>query len=330
LIEVKNLTKKYGDKTAVNNISFTIENGKIYALLGPNGAGKSTTMNIITGCLAATEGTVIVNGHNILEEPIEAKRCIGYLPEIPPVYPEMTPYEYLSFIAEAKGVEYESAFRQVKEVIELTQLENVKNRLIRNLSKGYRQRVGIAQAMIGNPDIIILDEPTVGLDPKQIIEIRELIRTLGEIKTIIISSHILAEISEICEHVIIINQGQIVADDTIENLNNYSSESETLHISVRGDLETVASVLNNIDGIEDCTPMESKEDSVYEFRLKVNSETDLRDTIFFAMADKRCAVVTMEKETSTLENIFLALTDNVETVSNTDEQTDTNEEKGEI
>lgn len=330
MIEVKNLTKKYGDKTAVNNISFTIEDGQIYGLLGPNGAGKSTTMNIITGCLAATEGTVVVSGHNILEDPIKAKLCIGYLPEIPPVYPEMTPYEYLSFIAEAKGVEYESAFRQVKEVIELTQLEDVKDRLIRNLSKGYRQRVGIAQAMIGNPDIIILDEPTVGLDPKQIIEIRDLIRTLGEVKTIIISSHILAEISEICERVIIINQGQIVADDTIENLNNYTSESNTLHISVRGDFETVTTVLNNISGIEDCAPIESKEDGVCEFRLKVNSNIDLRDTIFFAMADKRCAVVAMEKETSTLENIFLTLTDNGESILNEVETSDTNDEKGEI
>jgi len=309
LIEVKNLTKKYGDKTAVNNISFNIEGGKIYGLLGPNGAGKSTTMNIITGCLAPTEGSITINGYDILKDAIKAKKYIGYLPEIPPVYPEMTPHEYLTFIAEAKGVEYETSLRQVREAIELTQLESVKDRLIRNLSKGYRQRVGIAQALIGNPDIIILDEPTVGLDPKQIIEIRDLIRTLGESKTVIISSHILAEISEICEHIIIINHGKIVANDTIEKLNSASFGNDNLRISVRGDFDTVKSVLNNIEGILECSSLESNEEGICEFRLTVDCDTDLRDTIFFAMADKRCAVVAMEKECSTLENVFLAITD---------------------
>ena len=330
MIEVKNLTKKYGEKTAINNISFTIDDGKIYGLLGPNGAGKSTTMNIITGCLAATEGSVTISGYDILKEPVKAKQCIGYLPEIPPLYPEMTPYEYLSFVAEAKGVEYETAFRQVREVIELTQLEDVKDRLIRNLSKGYRQRVGIAQAMIGNPDIIILDEPTVGLDPKQIIEIRDLIHMLGKTKTVIISSHILAEISEICEQIIIINHGQIVANDTIENLTDNANNENIIHISVRGDFETVMTVLNNIDGIVECSALESNEPDICEFRLKGSTGEDLRDTIFFAMADKRCAVITMEKEMSNLENIFISLIDTPDTIPDNDSLESKNDEEGEI
>ncbi len=319
MIEVRNLTKKYGGSScaAVDNISFTIEPGKIYGLLGPNGAGKSTTMNIITGCLAATDGNVIINGHDIFEEPLLAKKYIGYLPEIPPLYPEMTPYEYLMFVAEAKGVEYEAVFRQVREVMELTQLEEVRDRLIRNLSKGYRQRVGIAQAMLGNPEVIILDEPTVGLDPKQIIEIRSLIRELGKIKTVILSSHILAEISEVCERVIIISRGKIVADDTLENLNRAAGSDDILHISVRGGPEVVMSVLESIDGIKGCEeiPSPDKDKGVCEFRLSVEKGKDLRDTIFFAMADKRCAVVTMELQKTSLESIFLSLTDDEKKIS---------------
>ena len=309
MIEVRNLTKKYGLNTAVDNISFDIEPGKIYGLLGPNGAGKSTTMNIITGCLAATEGSVKINGYDIFEQPLEAKRCIGYLPEIPPLYTEMTTYEYLMFVAEAKGVEYEATFRQVKEVMELTELEGVRDRLIRNLSKGYRQRVGIAQAMLGNPDIIILDEPTVGLDPKQIIEIRDLIRTLGEMKTVILSSHILAEVSAVCEHVIIISHGKIVANDTLQNLNNYVSPTDILHISVRGEHDVIVEVLDSIEGIISRETLTSSEPGVHEYRLEVEKESDLRDAIFFAMAEKRCAVIAMEREESSLESIFLTLTD---------------------
>lgn len=309
MIEVRNLTKRYGPNTAVDNISFTIEPGKIYGLLGPNGAGKSTTMNIITGCLAATEGSVRVCGHDIFEEPLEAKRCIGYLPEIPPLYTDMTPYEYLMFVAEAKGVEYEATFRQVREVMELTELEDVRDRLIRNLSKGYRQRVGIAQAMLGNPDIIILDEPTVGLDPKQIIEIRDLIRTLGQNKTVILSSHILAEVAAVCENVIIISHGKIVADDTLENLNSQVSPYDSLHISVRGDEEAIRSVLDGIEGIESIETLPSPEDGVHDYRLSVSRDSDLRDTLFFSMAEKRCAMLEMEREVSSLESIFLALTD---------------------
>ena len=311
MIEVRNLTKRYGPNTAVDNISFDIEPGRIYGLLGPNGAGKSTTMNIITGCLAATEGTVRVNGYDIFEQPLEAKRCIGYLPEIPPLYTDMTPYEYLMFVAEAKGVEYEATFRQVREVMELTELEDVRDRLIRNLSKGYRQRVGIAQAMLGNPDIIILDEPTVGLDPKQIIEIRDLIRTLGENKTVILSSHILAEVSAVCENVIIISHGNIVANDTLANLNSRVSPYDHLHISVRGDESAILAVLDGIDGIHTIETLACPEDGVHDYRLEVERDTDLRDTLFFAMAEKRCAMIAMEREVSSLESIFLALTDSV-------------------
>ena len=309
MIEVRNLTKKYGSNTAVDNISFDIESGKIYGLLGPNGAGKSTTMNIITGCLAATEGSVKINGHDIYENPIEAKRCIGYLPEIPPLYTDMTPYEYLMFVAEAKGVDYDATFRQVREVMELTELEDVKNRLIRNLSKGYRQRVGIAQAMLGNPEIIILDEPTVGLDPKQIIEIRDLIRMLGETKTVILSSHILAEVAAVCEQVIIINHGKIVANDTLQNLNNSISSYDVINIAVRGNIKDITEVLDGISGVLSREQTGEDNNGVYKFRLETEKKDDLRDTLFFAMAERRCAVVEMERLESSLESIFLALTE---------------------
>ena len=308
MIEVKHLTKIYGDHTAVDDLSFTIQPGKIYGLLGPNGAGKSTTMNIVTGCLAATSGTVTINGHDIYTDPIAAKRCIGYLPEIPPLYTDMTPFEYLSFVAEAKGVAYDEAARQVREVMELTQLEDMRNRLIKNLSKGYRQRVGIAQAMLGNPDIIILDEPTVGLDPKQIIEIRELIRMLGESKTVILSSHILAEISAVCDHVLIISHGKLVADDTIENLEKSVANTNNLRLAVRGDLETVSEILSGIEGILSCERI-SDADRMLELKLTVSKERDLRDDIFFAMAEHKIPVLTMELEDLDLEDIFLSLTD---------------------
>ena len=325
MIEVRNLTKKYGPNTAVDNISFDIDDGKIYGLLGPNGAGKSTTMNIITGCLAATEGSVKICGYDIFEQPLEAKRCIGYLPEIPPLYTDMTPYEYLMFVVEAKGVEYDVAPRQVREVMELTGLEDVKNRLIRNLSKGYRQRVGIAQAMLANPKIIILDEPTVGLDPKQIIEIRELIRMLGETRTVILSSHILAEISAVCDHVIIISHGKIVADDSLQNLNSYVSPTDKLQISVRGDRDTIIATIDSIDGIISREEFTSGEDGVYQFDLEVEKGTDLRDTIFFSMAEKHCAVIAMERKESSLESIFLSLTGDdpaAEAYDETDEDTE--------
>lgn len=313
LIEVKHLTKIYGNHTAVDDISFTITPGKIYGLLGPNGAGKSTTMNMVTGCLAATSGTVLINGHDIYRDPLAAKRCIGYLPEIPPLYTDMTPLEYLSFIAEAKGVDGERAVRQVREVMELTQIEDMSNRLIKNLSKGYRQRVGIAQAMLGDPDIIILDEPTVGLDPKQIIEIRDLIRMLGQSKTVILSSHILAEISAVCDHVLIISHGKLVADDTIENLEGQVAGANNLHLTVRGELETVSEVLSSMEGILSCEQLPAA-DGMLELKLQVSKERDLRDDIFFAMAERKIPVLTMELEEPGLEDIFLSLTDGEGTV----------------
>ena len=328
MIEVKHLTKIYGDHTAVDDLSFTIQPGKIYGLLGPNGAGKSTTMNIVTGCLAATSGTVTVNGHDIYEDPIAAKRCIGYLPEIPPLYTDMTPYEFLSFVAEAKGVAYDEAARQVREVMELTQISDKQDRLIKNLSKGYRQRVGIAQAMLGNPDIIILDEPTVGLDPKQIIEIRELIRMLGENRTVILSSHILAEVSAVCDHVLIISRGKLVANDTIENLENSVNTTNTLHLSARGDLAAISEILAGIEGILDCEQIPNG-NGILDLKLTVSKERDLRDDIFFAMAEHKIPVLTMELEELTLENIFLSLTGGEGTVSDEseDEENETEEKE---
>ena len=314
MIEVKNLTKYYGSKMGVEDISFTIQKGEIVGLLGPNGAGKSTIMKMINGYFPPTSGTILVDGHNVVEEPREAAACIGFLPEIPPLYTDMTPLEFLFFVAEAKGVGYEEASRQVREVMELTQIGDMQNRLIKNLSKGYRQRVGIAQAMLGNPDIIILDEPTVGLDPKQIIEIRELIRMLGENKTVILSSHILAEISAVCDHVLIISHGKLVADDTIANLENSVANTNNLHLTVRGDLETVSGILSGMEGILSCERISDNE-NVLELKLAVSKERDLRDDIFFAMAEHKIPVLTMELEELGLEDIFLSLTDGEGTVS---------------
>ena len=227
MIEVKDLVKKYGNHVAVDHLSFTIEKGKIYGFLGPNGAGKSTTMNIMTGYLGATEGKVLIDGHNMLEEPELAKKSIGYLPEIPPLYTDMTVMEYLTFSAELKKISKNEREKEIEKVIELAKLNEVKERLIKNLSKGYRQRVGLAQAMLGFPEIIILDEPTVGLDPKQIIEIRELIRNLAKKHTVILSSHILAEVQEVCDYIMIISKGKLVASDTPENLERLMAGSST-------------------------------------------------------------------------------------------------------
>ena len=308
MIEVKGLTKVYGNKTAVENVSFKIRNGRIYGLLGPNGAGKSTTMNIIAGCLSPTEGTVLVNGYDVCTQPIEAKRQIGYLPEQPPLFTDMTPLEYLTFVAEAKGVADDLIDRQVKEAMNLTDLVAVKDRLIRNLSKGYRQRVGIAQAILGSPDIVILDEPTVGLDPQQLQEIRALIRKLGSKLTVILSSHILSEISELCDHVIIISEGHVVADSSMADLEAQVSSDTILHMSVKGDEEGVLAVLNTIKGVRDVAVLPSPNKKTVTLKVTTEGQGDLRDDIFFAMAEKRYAVVSMERSEHSLEEIFLSLT----------------------
>ena len=250
MIEVKNLVKRYGNYLAVDHLSFHVDKGQIYGFLGPNGAGKSTTMNIMTGYLASTEGEVLINGMNILEEPEKVKRCIGYLPEQPPLYFDMTVEEYLKFVADLKKIERTKRKEQIEKVMEMTGIADVRQRLIRNLSKGYRQRVGLAQAILGYPEILILDEPTVGLDPKQIIEIRELIRSLSKNHTIILSSHILSEISAVCDYVMIINHGKLIASDTTENLEKMTMGSNTLEMEVKGKKEKVQILLETVEEIE--------------------------------------------------------------------------------
>ena len=309
MIEVQNLTKVYGGKTAVDHVSFKIRNGRIYGLLGPNGAGKSTTMNIIAGCLSPTEGTVLVNGYDICDRPIEAKRQIGYLPEQPPLFTDMTPAEYLTFVAEAKGVADDLLDRQVKEAMQVTDLTAVKDRLIRNLSKGYRQRVGIAQAILGSPDIIILDEPTVGLDPQQLTEIRALIRKLGEKLTVIVSSHILSEIAELCDHVIILSEGRVVADDDMAELEARMNPETVLRMTVKADGAGARRVLEAFEGVRTVTEeAASPEEGTVTLKVTTTPEADLRDEIFFAMAAERYAVISMERQEQSLEEIFLSLT----------------------
>lgn len=310
MIEVRNLTKKYGGNTVVNHLSFTIEPGKIYGFLGPNGAGKSTTMNMITGCLAPTEGQVLIDGHDIFDDALAAKRCIGYLPEIPPVYPEMTPEEYLRFVAEAKGIKPSAVFEEVYRVMEETDITDMKDRLIKNLSKGYRQRVGIAQAMLGEPKLIILDEPTVGLDPRQISGIRELIAKLGQSRTIILSSHILAEVSAVCDHVMIINRGNLVASDTLENIRRDNTPENRISMTVRANPDGIDSILRSLPGVISYEISANPEEAnIYDIEIDVEKDVDIREKLFFAFAKKNFAVRKLAKTELSLEEIFFRLTD---------------------
>lgn len=308
LIEVKNLTKRYGDFAAVQDVSFAMEKGRVYGFLGPNGAGKSTTMNIITGCLAATSGSVTIDGLDIYEDAVEAKKKIGYLPELPPLYTDMTPDEYLLFVGRAKGLRGDALYKEVERVENRTGLVGMRGRLIKNLSKGYRQRVGIAQAILGDPEIIILDEPTVGLDPLQIIEIRELVRELGADHTVILSSHILSEISAVCDYVIIIAHGKIVASDTIENLTTLYEGKSAIDLDVRGDRNTIVPLL---DAYPEITAREitDGEAGLTHLRLTLAGDDDIRESLFYRFADARVPILSMNHEKVTLETVFLSLTE---------------------
>ncbi|MBQ9766432.1 MAG: ABC transporter ATP-binding protein, partial [Lachnospiraceae bacterium] len=308
MIEVKNLTKRYGDHIAVNNLSFTVEKGQVYGFLGPNGAGKSTTMNIMTGYLSATEGEVIIDGHNILDEPEEAKKHIGYLPEFPPLYTEMTPKEYLRFVAELKKVPEDIREDMIMDIMKMVKITEMQNRLIRNLSKGYKQRVGLAQALIGYPEILILDEPTVGLDPRQIIEIRDLIKKLSEKHTVILSSHILSEISAVCDHVMIIAHGQLVASDTTDNLTKLFVASNTLELTIKGQHELVKNLIKNIDGVDSVEVHNSVEAGCADFIVKTNDKVDVREKVFDAMREANCPIYKMVLSNMTLEDVFIQLT----------------------
>lgn len=305
MIEINNLVKKYGDHVAVDDLSLTVEPGKIYGFLGPNGAGKSTTMNIITGYLGATSGEVKINGHDIFKEPEEAKKCIGYLPEIPPLYVDMTVREYLDFVAELKKLEKSLRKRYVEEAMETTGITDVANRMIRNLSKGYRQRVGFAQAILGYPEIIILDEPTVGLDPKQIIEIRELIKKLGKKHTVILSSHILTEISAVCDHVFIISKGKLVASDATENLVSLMSGAQEIEVTVRTD---VANAQKELAAISEISKVEVKNEDAGELVVYAQKGADVREDVFRTLAEKHFAVLEMHTIEKSLEDVFLEIT----------------------
>ena len=309
MIEVKNLVKKYGNHTAVDHLNFTIEEGHVYGFLGPNGAGKSTTMNIMTGYLGATEGEVLINGHDILKEPEEAKKQIGYLPELPPLYMEMTVREYLEFVAELKGIAKNKREESINEVEKMVKIWEVENRLIRNLSKGYRQRVGLAQAVLGYPPIIILDEPTVGLDPKQIIEIRELIRELAKKHTVILSSHILAEIREVCDYILIISKGKLVASDTPDRLEEKMSGTETVEILAKASAAEVRAILLNVEHISNIHTQE-RADKTCSARIQTEGGCDIREALFFAFAKNECPLLELQTSRISLEEVFLELTQN--------------------
>ena len=309
MIEVNNLVKRYGDHTAVDHLSFKIEKGKIYGFLGPNGAGKSTTMNMITGYIASTEGTVTIDGHDILDEPEQAKKCIGYLPEMPPLYFDMTVGEYMNFVADLKKIPKDQKKSMVEEVMEMVKITDMKNRLIKNLSKGYRQRVGLAQAILGYPEVIILDEPTVGLDPKQIIEIRDLIKSLKKKHTVILSSHILSEVSAVCDYVLIISHGKLVASDTPENLGKLAEGSNTLNLLVKGDKDHIRIALGQISDIKDIKIEDAKEEHAWNVMLSTKEDMDIREEVFLKMADAHCPILEMQSKKVSLEEIFLELTE---------------------
>lgn len=314
MINVTGLSKRYGIHLAVENVNFNIEKGEVIGFLGPNGAGKSTIMNILTGYLSMTQGKVLIDGFDITEQPEEAKRRIGYLPEIPPLYIDMKVREYLNFIYDLKNVKFPKK-PHIDEILKLVKIDNVQNRLIKNLSKGYRQRVGFAQALVGNPDVLILDEPTVGLDPKQIIEIRNLISRLGKNHTIILSSHILSEIQAVCKRVIIINRGQIIADDTADNLSNKLSGDRSLVARIVCAEKEMLEALATVKGVGKVTSLGRKEDCSYDFLIEPENDEDIRAAVFERVVSRGKTLLSLTSNNATLEQIFLRLTE----VSNNDE-----------
>ncbi len=308
MIEVRNLVKRYGETLAVDDISFTLEPGKIYGFLGPNGAGKSTTMNIMTGYLGASSGDVIINGYNILDDPEKVKQYIGYLPELPPLYMEMTPEEYLQFVARLKKIPKEKQSEEIELAIERTHIDEVRNKLISNLSKGYRQRVGLAQAIMGMPEVMILDEPTVGLDPKQIIEIRDLIKSLAQEHTVILSSHVLAEVQAICDHILIIYNGKLIASGTPEELEELIGASSMEVVLKTNSSESARRILEGIEGISSVT-VTRFEDGVTSLLLKLNKGADVQEAVFNACVQAGFPILTLKSTEMSLENIFLELTE---------------------
>ena len=307
MIEVKNLVKKYGSHLAVDHLNFTVDTGQIYGFLGPNGAGKSTTMNIMTGYLGATEGEVLINGHNILVEPEAAKKCIGYLPEMPPLYTDMKVNEYLRFVAELKKIPKKERQEQIEKVMLMVKIMDVQDRLIKNLSKGYKQRVGLAQAVLGFPEIIILDEPTVGLDPKQIIEIRELIRKLAKKHTVILSSHILAEVREVCDYIMIISGGKLVASDTTENLENMMSGKSQIEVEAKASMDEMDHIIRRTGKIKE-VKYRTSASGITTAQIIAKGGEDIREELFLAFSHADVPMLTLNQSKTTLEEIFLELT----------------------
>lgn len=308
MIEVKNLVKKYGSHVAVDHLNFTVEKGQILGFLGPNGAGKSTTMNMLTGYISMTEGSVTINGFDIYEEPEEAKKSIGYLPELPPVYPDMTVREYLKFVMDIKKVPHGRRAAMLADVMARAQVAQVADRLIRHLSKGYRQRVGLAQAIVGYPEVIILDEPTVGLDPMQIIEIRDLIKDLAKKHTVIISSHILSEISEVCDTVMIMNKGKLVVMDSVENLPKHLERTMNLHLCVKGREHAVREVLGKVEGIGQLSVKPGAGEGLLDVSIGTKEHMDVREEVFYVLAAAKCPIFEMSSDHMSLEDIFLEMT----------------------
>jgi ABC-2 type transport system ATP-binding protein len=308
LIEIQNVTKRFGQHLAVDNLNFTVNEGEILGFLGPNGAGKSTTMNIITGYISATEGTVTVDGYDILDNPEEVKKRIGYMPELPPLYLDMTVREYLNFVFEIKKVDLKNRKQEMDRILELVRITDVRDRLIKNLSKGYKQRVGLAQALVGNPPVLILDEPTVGLDPKHIIEIRNLIKQLGRKHTIILSSHILPEVSAVCERVVIINKGRIVASDTPENLSKRLGESSKLTLRIAASERQAVKVLKDVAGIKYVEAQGVREPDTVDVWIEAEKDIDVRRPVFNALSRAGYPILQMKSMDLTLEDIFLQVT----------------------
>ena len=309
MIQVKNVTKKYGKFTAVDNISFTVKDGEVVGFLGPNGAGKSTTMNMITGFIEPTNGTIEVNGYDIMKKTKKAKMQIGYMPENVPLYMDLTVKEFVSYMAELKLVERKNRKEEVKTAIKETGLEEVQNKLIRNLSRGYKQRVSMAGALVGNPDVLILDEPTVGLDPKQIIEIRNLIKNLGKKHTVILSSHILSEISQVCERVIIINKGKIVAVDTPKNLEEKTKEQNILYVTVEDKEEKMPNIKEKIKDIKELEMVKDNEDGTKQYKIVSDEKIDVRKALFETLPKEGITIFELKKAETTLEDAFIKLVD---------------------